>query len=65
MAPEVLLYNPDRSDNIFIEQDFKSFIQCDVYSLGLVMWEIVSRTATEGKIYKNTISIALACTLSF
>ena len=39
MSPELL------SDS-FVSEDFTNFIWSDMYSFGLVMWEIISRTQT-------------------
>jgi len=47
MPPEILLYDPDSEQNDFNPSDFKSFINADTYSLGLVLWEIASRTVVE------------------
>ena len=46
MAPEVL----DDSLNI---QHFESFKRADVYSLGLVLWEIARRCSVQGKDTKS------------
>jgi len=43
MAPEVL-------DEIININHFDSFKQADVYSLGLVLWEIGRRTTVGGKL---------------
>jgi len=48
MPPEILEYNARTSDeNAFNPKDFKSFINADTYSLGLVLWEIASRTIVD------------------
>ena len=50
MPPEILEYNARTSDkNAFNPKDFKSFINADTYSLGLVLWEIASRTIVDGE----------------
>ena len=51
MPPEILLYDPDSEQNDFNPSDFKSFINADTYSLGLVLWEIASRTVVEGNFF--------------
>ena len=52
MAPEVLDFIPDAENNVFIEENFQCFLNSDIYSLGLVLWEISSRTIVDGKSYK-------------
>lgn len=49
MPPEILEYEANSDNNTFNKQDFKSFINADTYALGLVLWEIASRTVVEGK----------------
>ena len=51
MAPEVLDFIPDAENNVFIEENFQCFLNSDIYSLGLVLWEISSRTIVDGKFY--------------
>ena len=53
MPPEILEYEADSDNNTFNKQDFKSFINADTYSLGLVLWEIASRTVVEGKLIEK------------
>jgi serine/threonine protein kinase len=50
LAPEVLLYNPKITNNRFIAKNFSSFLNSDIYSYGLVMWEVISRTHFPGYI---------------
>ena len=50
MAPEVLDFIPDAENNVFIEENFQCFLNSDIYSLGLVLWEISSRTIVDGKL---------------
>lgn len=47
MAPEVLDFIPDAESNVFIEENFQCFLNSDIYSLGLVLWEISSRTIVD------------------
>ena len=48
MPPEILEYSVEPGvDNAFNPKDFKSFINADTYSLGLVLWEIASRTIVD------------------
>ena len=51
MAPEVLDFIPDAENNVFIEENFQCFLNSDIYSLGLVLWEISSRTIVDGKFH--------------
>ena len=52
MPPEILEYSIEPGvDNAFNPKDFKSFINADTYSLGLVLWEIASRTIVDGKVF--------------
>ena len=52
MPPEILEYSVEPGvDNAFNPKDFKSFINADTYSLGLVLWEIASRTIVDGKVF--------------
>ena len=55
MAPEVI------TDTIQ-KLCFDSYKQADIYSMGLVMWEVARRTVTNGKIlWVKNIVLALSC----